>query len=67
MAAHDVIAAAALRAVEELRLPRRLAALRFGPERSVVEAAVREADWVRCPVCAYVGPSSAHTCATDAC
>jgi hypothetical protein len=46
---HDVTAAAALRAVEDLRLPHQLAVLGFGPERSVVEAAVREAGWVRCP------------------
>ncbi|MFJ2420233.1 hypothetical protein [Streptomyces brevispora] len=62
---HDVTAAAALRAVEELRLPHQLAVLGFGPERSVVEAAVREAGWVRCSGCAYVGPSATHTC-TDA-
>ncbi|WP_328373079.1 hypothetical protein OG800_49635 (plasmid) [Streptomyces sp. NBC_00445] len=62
---HDVTAAAALRAVEELRLPRQLVAAGFGPEHSVVEAAVREAGWVRCPGCAYVGPSAHHTC-TDA-
>ncbi|MFD5344817.1 hypothetical protein ACFWJY_13890 [Streptomyces anulatus] len=58
---HDATAAAALRAVEELRLPRQLVSLRFGPERSVVEAAVREAGWVRCPGRAYVGPSASHT------
>lgn len=62
---HDVTAAAALRAVEELRLPHQLAMLGFGPERSVVEAAVREAGWVRCPVCAYVGPSATHTCTAE--
>jgi hypothetical protein len=62
---HDVTAAAALRAVEELRLPHQLAVLGFGPERSVVEAAVREAGWVRCPVCAYVGPSATHTCTAE--
>ncbi|MEV4040793.1 hypothetical protein [Streptomyces umbrinus] len=59
---HDVTAAAALRAVEELRLPHQLVAAGFGPERSVVEAAVREAGWVRCPGCAYVGSSANHTC-----
>jgi hypothetical protein len=46
---HDVTAAAALRAVEDLRQPHQLAVLGFGPERSVVEAAVREAGWVRLP------------------
>ncbi|MDO0936506.1 hypothetical protein QQY66_34165 [Streptomyces sp. DG2A-72] len=63
---HDVIAAAALRAVEELRLPRQLVSLGFGPERSVVEAAVRAAGWVRCLGCAYVGPSANHTCTAGA-
>lgn len=63
---HDVTAAAALRAVEELRLPRQLASLGFGPECSVVEAAVQEAGWVRCPMCAHVGASAAHTCASNA-
>lgn len=62
---HDVTAAAALRAVEELRLPHQLMSLGFGPERSVVEAAVREAGWVRCPGCAYVGPSATHSCTAD--
>ncbi|RAJ48581.1 hypothetical protein K376_07083 [Streptomyces sp. PsTaAH-130] len=62
---HDVTAAAALRAVEELRLPHQLVSAGFGPERSVVEAAVREAGWVRCPGCAYVGPPANHSC-TDA-
>ncbi|MDT0453747.1 hypothetical protein RM609_32410 [Streptomyces sp. DSM 40473] len=62
---HDVTAAAALRAVEELRLPHQLVSAGFGPERSVVEAAVREAGWVRCSGCAYVGPLANHTC-TDA-
>ncbi|RLU82534.1 hypothetical protein CTZ27_29855 [Streptomyces griseocarneus] len=60
---HDVTAAAALRAVEELRLPHQLVAAGFGPECSVVEAAVREAGWVRCPMCAHVGASATHTCA----
>ncbi|MGW0710531.1 hypothetical protein ACWD4G_32015 [Streptomyces sp. NPDC002643] len=36
------------------------------PERSVVEAAVREAGWVRCPACAHVGPSANHACTADA-
>ncbi|MFF4531533.1 hypothetical protein ACFY1P_19970 [Streptomyces sp. NPDC001407] len=59
---HDVTAAAALRAVEDLRLPHQLMSLGFGPGRSVVEAAVWEAGWVRCPGCAYVGPAATHTC-----
>lgn len=63
---HDVTAAAALRAVEELRLPRHLVSLGFGPKRSVVEAAVREAGWVRCAGCAHVGPSANHACTADA-
>lgn len=63
---HDVTAAAALRAVEALRLPHQLMSLGYGPERSVVEAAVQEAGWVRCPGCAYVGPSTAHTCTVGA-
>lgn len=63
---HDVTAAAALRAVEELRLPRQLVSLGFGPERSVVEAAIKEAGWERCTMCARVGPSANHTCTTAA-
>ncbi|MFG2961401.1 hypothetical protein ACGF5O_47760 [Streptomyces sp. NPDC048291] len=62
---HDVTAAAALRAVKESRLPHQLVVAGFGPECSVVKAAVREAGWVRCPGCAYVGPPANHTC-TDA-
>ncbi|GLF98027.1 hypothetical protein [Streptomyces yaizuensis] len=52
---HDITAAAALRALEGMKLPRRLVSLGFGPERSVVQAAVGEAGWVRCAGCAYVG------------
>ncbi|MEU3356100.1 hypothetical protein [Streptomyces sp. NPDC037389] len=60
---HDVTAAAALRAIKESRLPHQLVAAGFGPECSVVEAAVREAGWVRCPMCAHIGASATHTCA----
>ncbi|MEV0636340.1 hypothetical protein AB0I77_15475 [Streptomyces sp. NPDC050619] len=65
---HAVTALAALRAVETLWLPHRLMEAGFGPERSVVEAAIQEAGWVRCPGCAYVGPSGAHagTCTAGA-
>ncbi|MGG7574063.1 hypothetical protein [Streptomyces sirii] len=61
---HDVTAAAALRDVEDLRLAHQLVSLGYGPERSVIEAAIQEAGWVRCPGCVYVGPSAnlaAHT------
>ena len=63
---HDVTAAAALCAVEDLRLAHQLVSLGYGPERSVVQTAVEEAGWVRCPGCTYVGPSAAHTCTADA-
>ncbi|MGW2046243.1 hypothetical protein ACWCPF_13815 [Streptomyces sp. NPDC001858] len=52
--------------MEELRLPRQLVSLGFGPERSVVQTAIEEAGWVRCTRCAYVGPSASHARA-DAC
>lgn len=65
VAGHDVTAAA-LRAVEELRLPHQLISLGFGPERSVVQMAAELTGWVPCPACAYVGTSAAHTCAADA-
>ncbi|MFF8994503.1 hypothetical protein ACF09H_32185 [Streptomyces sp. NPDC014983] len=52
---HDITAAAALRALEGKKLPQRLVSLGFGPQRSVVQAAVDEAGWVRCPGCAYAG------------
>jgi hypothetical protein len=63
---HDALAVAALRAVEELRLPHQLMSLGFGPERSVVQTAIEEAGWVRCPGCLYIGPPAAHTCTADA-
>ncbi|MER8120664.1 hypothetical protein [Streptomyces sp. NPDC094031] len=66
---HDITAAGALRAVEGgLSLPQRLAKAGFGPEHSVVQAAVEEAGWVRCPGCAYAGTPAnlaAHTRAGD--
>ncbi|MFJ2217963.1 hypothetical protein [Streptomyces sp. NPDC087864] len=52
---HDITAAAALRALEGMKLPQRLVSLGFGPERSVVQAAVEEAGWARCAGCAYAG------------
>ncbi|MFF4933429.1 hypothetical protein ACFY2H_31740 [Streptomyces griseofuscus] len=61
---HDITAAAALRALQGMRLPQQLVSLGFGPERSVVQAAVDEAGWVRCPGCAYAGTPAnlaAHT------
>ncbi|MFJ3182341.1 hypothetical protein ACIPJN_28670 [Streptomyces sp. NPDC086796] len=61
---HDITAAAALRALEGMKLPQRLVSLGFGPERSVVQTAVEEAGWVRCAGCAYAGTPAnltAHT------
>uniref|UniRef100_UPI004056E893 hypothetical protein n=1 Tax=Streptomyces olivaceus TaxID=47716 RepID=UPI004056E893 len=61
---HDITAAAALRALQGMRLPQQLVSLGFGPERSVVQAAVDEVGWVRCPGCAYAGTPvnlAAHT------
>ncbi|WP_369207922.1 hypothetical protein [Streptomyces sp. PU-14G] len=64
---HAAVAAAALRAVEELRLlPHQLMSLGYGPERSVVQTAVEEAGWGRCTRCPYVGPSASHTCTANA-
>lgn len=70
---HDITAAAALRAVEGLRLPHRLVEAGYGPEHSVVQAAVEQAGWKRCPGCAYAGAPdglAAHlragSCATGA-
>lgn len=65
-AGHDVTAAAALRAVEELRLPHQLVSLGFGPDRSVVKMAAELTGWAPCPACTYVGTSTAHTCAAKA-
>ncbi|MFB8401127.1 hypothetical protein [Streptomyces sp. NPDC055912] len=56
MRGHDITAAAALRAVSGLSLPERLVQAGFGPQVSVVGAAVGEAGWVRCAGCAYAGP-----------
>ncbi|MFJ2217951.1 hypothetical protein ACIQVO_38225 [Streptomyces sp. NPDC101062] len=68
---HDITAAAALRALRGMKLPQQLVSLGFGPERSVVQAAVEEAGWVRCAGCAYAGTPAnlashtrAGTCAT---
>lgn len=61
---HDITAAAALRALQGMKLPQQLVSLGFGPERSVVQTAVDEAGWVRCPGCAYAGTPAnlaAHT------
>ncbi|MFF4205764.1 hypothetical protein ACFYZ8_34510 [Streptomyces sp. NPDC001668] len=61
---HDITAAAALRALEGMKLPQRLVSLGFGPQRSVVQRAVDEAGWVRCAGCAYAGTPAnlaAHT------
>lgn len=58
---HDITATAALRAVEGgLSLAERLHAQGFGPERSVVSAAVDQADWHRCHTesCDYAGTRS---------
>ncbi|MFE1190204.1 serine/threonine-protein kinase [[Kitasatospora] papulosa] len=70
---HDITAAAALRALEGMKLPQRLVSLGFGPERSVVQTAVEEAGWVRCAGCAYAGTPAnlaahtrAGTCTDDA-
>ncbi|WP_345620000.1 hypothetical protein [Streptomyces ziwulingensis] len=62
---HEVTAAAALHAVQGLRLAHELVSLGYGPERSVVQTAVEEAGWARCPGCPHIGPA-AHTCAADA-
>lgn len=66
VAGHDANATAALRAVEDLRLPLRLMSLGFGPDRSVVQMAAALTGWMPCPGCANVGTSAAHTCKADA-
>jgi hypothetical protein len=61
---HDITAAAALRALQGMKLPQQLVSAGFGPERSVVQAAVDGAGWVRCAGCAYAGTPAnlaAHT------
>ncbi|ANP53601.1 hypothetical protein AVL59_32280 [Streptomyces griseochromogenes] len=70
---HDITAAAALRALQGMKLPQRLVTAGFGPGRSVVQAAVEEAGWVRCAGCSYAGTPAnlaAHTragsCTADA-
>ncbi|MEY9839405.1 hypothetical protein [Streptacidiphilus sp. EB103A] len=59
---HDIIAAAALRAVDGATLAQRLSAAGYGPQQSVVQAAVQEAGWQRCDTCPYAGaPASLAT------
>ncbi|GAA4782075.1 hypothetical protein GCM10023220_00720 [Streptomyces ziwulingensis] len=65
-AGHDVIASAALRTVEDLRLPLRLVSLGFGPERSVVQMATALLGWVPCPGCTDIGTTATHICAAGA-
>ncbi|WP_447035829.1 hypothetical protein [Streptomyces sp. DSM 118878] len=66
VAGHDALATAALRAVEDARLPLRLMSLGFGPDRSVVRMASALTRWAPCPGCAYGDTSAAHTCAVGA-
>ncbi|MFF1301081.1 hypothetical protein, partial [Streptomyces sp. NPDC058296] len=55
---HDKIAEAALIAAEYGgTVPRFLAAHKYGPDRSVTEAAVKGGGWIHCSIkgCAYTG------------
>ena len=63
---HDATAAAALRALMNGSVAASLVAAGFGPDRSVVQAAVDRAGWMQCPDCAYAAASAAklqaHQC-----